>query len=202
MARKERLTSNRKYKLMRHQLVKLYGKSAAQGILTHAQNKYAESFSLCNNATDGEWTHLEGTILPTVAVYKALLEIDPANALNNTHTMMMEICKLGGKFMAGLLHVPGMKSFFMWCLPKMAVKMFGESCGFKQKVIECNPHVLKMDILACPYCKYAQMLGCPEVTYLFCESDVAVYGNLPGIRFIRTQTIGTGGKKCDFAFKR
>ena len=34
------------------------------------------------------------------------------------------------------------------------------------------------------------------------ESDFATYGNLSGIVFERTQTIGTGGNLCDFKFSR
>ena len=50
-----------------------------------------------------------------------------------------------------------------------------------------------MDMTACPYCRYAKKLNCPELMPIFCDSDFATYGNLPGIRFERTQTIGTGG---------
>ena len=45
-------------------------------------------------------------------------------------------------------------------------------------------------------------LYAPELAPLFCESDFATYGNLPGIAFQRTETLGTGGCKCDFRFLR
>ena len=62
--------------------------------------------------------------------------------------------------------------------------------------------MLKMDMTACPYCRFATLFGCPELTPVFCESDFATYGDLPGIRFLRTQTLGTGGDRCDFQFIR
>lgn len=37
---------------------------------------------------------------------------------------------------------------------------------------------------------------------VFCDSDFATYGNLPGIKFERTQTLGSGGQCCDFKFIR
>ncbi|MBP3819472.1 MAG: L-2-amino-thiazoline-4-carboxylic acid hydrolase [Butyrivibrio sp.] len=33
---------------------------------------------------------------------------------------------------------------------------------------------------------------------LFCENDVYSYGNLPGLKFSRTKTIGAGDDLCDF----
>ncbi|MBQ8603343.1 MAG: L-2-amino-thiazoline-4-carboxylic acid hydrolase [Oscillospiraceae bacterium] len=38
------------------------------------------------------------------------------------------------------------------------------------------------------------------MTHNFCDSDIYCYGNLPGIKFERTQTLGTGGSCCDFSF--
>ena len=40
--------------------------------------------------------------------------------------------------------------------------------------------------------------GCPELNILFCENDVHVYGNLPGLKFSRKCTIGAGDSLCDF----
>lgn len=39
---------------------------------------------------------------------------------------------------------------------------------------------------------------CPEVNVLFCENDIHSYGNLPGLKFTRTKTIGAGDELCDF----
>ena len=40
--------------------------------------------------------------------------------------------------------------------------------------------------------------GCPELNILFCENDIHAYGNLPGLKFTRTKTIGAGDELCDF----
>lgn len=40
--------------------------------------------------------------------------------------------------------------------------------------------------------------GCPELNILFCENDVHMYGNLPGLKFSRTKTIGAGDDLCNF----
>ena len=59
-----------------------------------------------------------------------------------------------------------------------------------------------MDILECPYNKYFTELGCPELTKIFCRNDELAYGNLPGLNFIRTTTLGRGGERCDFCLRR
>lgn len=60
----------------------------------------------------------------------------------------------------------------------------------------------KMDMIVCPYIKYANLFHVTELIPVFCESDFATYGNLSGIIFERNETLGTGGSKCDFKFLR
>ncbi len=55
-----------------------------------------------------------------------------------------------------------------------------------------------MDVVSCPYHRYFTELGCPELTRISCKSDDLVYGNLPGIKFERTGTLGRGNDRCDF----
>lgn len=202
MAKKSELTRNRKFGFIRRELEKLYGEETTKQLIGLAQKHYEACRQLCQTASKGELQHLTGTILPTVAFYKALRELDPENALRNVHTVMICLCEKGGAVAGKLLKLPGMKSVFMWVLPKMAVNMFGESCGFQYENYEASPNLLKMDMTACSYCRYAELFGCPELMPTFCESDFATYGNLPGIRFVRTQTLGTGGSRCDFRFIR
>lgn len=116
--------------------------------------------------------------------------------------MLISLCAIAGKFVNIILRLPGMKSLFMKLLPKMALKMFGKECGFDYEKPIISKTCLQMDMTFCPYCKYTAILGCPELTFVFCESDSATYGNMPGIKFERTQTLGTGGTRCDFKFSR
>ena len=76
--------------------------------------------------------------------------------------------------------------------------MFGESAGFKNVIHECPKGKFKMDIMGCPYNKYLTEVGCPELNVLFCDNDVYAYGNIPGMKFTRTKTIGAGDELCDF----
>lgn len=196
------LRKNAKFPFIRRALAKKYDKAALADILRRAENHYAALSAQCADATPGEWTHLNNTILPTAAIYKALLDVDAPNALAVTHEALIGLCRMGNLMMQVILRIPGMKGLFMRLLPKMALSMFGRACGFDYTNFHADQTHLTMDTLLCPYCKYAALLGVEALMPTFCESDFATYGDLPGIRFERTSTLGTGGNKCDFRFAR
>ena len=187
---------------IKKELTKLYGKEVTDTITTLAQKHYENCLLLCKDASAGELTHLENTILPTVSFYKALLETDKENAYQHTYAIIVSLCKKGAAVLNTALKLPGMKSLFMKLLPKMAVSMFGRDCGFDYENDKATKRILQMDMTVCPYVKYAKLFGVEELTAVFCESDFATYGSMPGIAFERTQTLGTGGHKCDFKFSR
>lgn len=192
----------KKMGFIRKQLVKLYGKQKTNMIIESARKHYQECMALCEDASKGEFSHLEDTILPTTSVYKALLEFDDDNALKNTNDIIICLCEKGGNVLNHVLKCPGMTSVFMKLMPKMATKMFGKECGFDYSNFVANKKMLQMDMTMCPYVKYAKRFNVEELITVFCESDFATYGNLSKISFRRTETIGTGGSKCDFKFIR
>lgn len=196
------LRKNNKYPFIRRALKKRYDKAALADVLRRAESHYTALAAKCADATPGEWTHLNNTILPTAAVYTALLETDPANALAVIHEALISLCRMGNRMMQVILRIPGMKGLFMRMLPDMATSLFGRECGFDYTNFSADEKHLAMDTTFCPYCKYAQLLGVEALMPTFCESDFATYGGLPGIRFTRTQTLGTGGDRCDFRFVR
>jgi len=191
-----------KIRFINKQLEKIYGKEKTTAIVELAQKYYQECLELCKDASKGEWTHLEDTILPTTAVYKALLELDNENALENTNAIIINLCETGGNILNNVLKIPGMAAVFMKLLPKMAIKLFGIECGFDYINFEANTKMIQMDMTRCPYVKYAKRFQVDELMMVFCNSDFATYGNLSKISFRRTETLGTGGSMCDFKFVR
>ncbi len=191
-----------KIRFIRKQLIKIYGKEKTEAIAELAQKHYQECLALCKDASKGEFTHLEDTILPTTAVYKALLEVDNENALKNTNDIIINLCEMGGSILNNVLKIPGMTAVFMKLLPKMAVKLFGRECGFDYINFEADKKRMQMDMTMCPYVKYAKRFQVDELMPVFCNSDFATYGNLSKISFRRAETLGTGGSMCDFKFVR
>lgn len=147
----------------------------------------------------GVHTHTDSFIFPAAAIYLTAKEHIPADkaysiiensAIANTSAM--------GEKLAKMMKIPGMSSFFISLWDPISRKMFGESCGFQNVFYPREKGAYRMDIVACPYNRYFTELGCPELTKIFCENDERTYGNLPGLQFIRTSTLGKGGERCDF----
>ena len=100
------------------------------------------------------------------------------------------------------LHKPGMKGLFLPVMRKMAKSVYGPKGGFRNQFGLVNRQETHFNILDCPYCRYLKELGCPELGPGFCTGDEYVYGNLDDFAFERTQTLATGGEKCDFCIRR
>ena len=196
------LRRNSKYPFIRRALKKRYDKATLARIMMLAEGHYAVLARQCAGASDGEWRHLTGTILPVCAVYKALMNVDAPHARAVTHEAVIGLCRTVNRMLRVILLLPGMADLFMRLLPKLALSLFGRECGFDYENYHADETALTMDVTICPYCHYAMLLGCECLIPTFCESDFATYGDLPGIRFERTATLGTGGKKCDFRFAR
>ncbi|MBQ7586413.1 MAG: L-2-amino-thiazoline-4-carboxylic acid hydrolase [Lachnospiraceae bacterium] len=71
--------------------------------------------------------------------------------------------------------------------------MSGIRCKISRKIKE-----LTFNRVSSKHLPYLTEQGCPELNILFCENDVHSYGNLPGLKFTRTRTIGAGDDLCDF----
>ena len=126
-------------------------------------------------------------IFPSAAIYLALKEVAPNKAYDIMKESMKKQAMGAGQSYAKMAKIPGFKKFFLGLFGSMSRKMFGESAGFKNVIHECPKGKFKMDIM-----------GCPELNVLFCDNDVYAYGNIPGMKFTRTKTIGAGDELCDF----
>ena len=97
---------------------------------------------------------------------------------------------------------PGMKGLFIRFWNPMTKKIFGPGNGFKNIFYPKKKGEYRMDVISCPYYRYFGELGCPELTKIYCENDERIYGNLPGITFMRMGTLGKGAERCDFLLRK
>ena len=95
-----------------------------------------------------------------------------------------------------------MRSLFVKVWDPLTRKMFGEKSGFQNVFYPKKKGEYRMDVVSCPYNRYFTELGCPELTKISCGADDHVYGDLPGLKFERTSTIGRGGERCDFCIRK
>lgn len=106
--------------------------------------------------------------------------------------------KESGKSFQKIVKLPFGKTLFFKTFAIGCKSGFAAEAGFANVVHKATSKEYKMDITACPYVKYCESECCPELTHIFCDNDIYAYGYLDWIRFTRTETLGTGGSRCNF----
>lgn len=190
------------FRNIKKDLVKRYGKEAADRIWTRAGQNLEDLCGQYAHLPDKVKVHTDGNMFRNAAVYMAIKEEYPEDALKILESGVKKEGKRVAKLLSILLHIPGMKRVMLFVFAKMLDGFFGEEAGF-----QCTKHCItkdevRFDVNRCPYCKYLTEIGCPEIIRFSCEVDDWIYGNLPGLRYSRTGTIGTGADRCDFCLKR
>ena len=155
-----------------------------------------------NDLPKGVASHTDAFIFPAAAIYLSIKEYAPDQAFDVMEKMMKERTIKAGESFAKMSKIPGFKTLFLKIWDSMSINGFGEKSGFKNKIYPVQNGEHKMDITHCPYHHYLTKLGCPELTILFCKNDEYSYGNIPGIKFTRTKTIGGGAEFCDFKISK
>jgi hypothetical protein len=151
----------------------------------------------------GVHMHTDSRILPSAAVYLTLKDsIGQERAYKMIEDAAVHGCADIEEKLRKLMRLPGMRTLFVKAWDPMTRKLFGAGNGFRNVFYPNKKGEYRMDVTACPYCRTFTELGCPELTRIFCENDERIYGNLPGLRFERTGTLGKGAERCDFYLKK
>lgn len=151
----------------------------------------------------GEHIHTDNYIFPSAAIYLTLKEaLGEETAYSVIENAAVKASTEAGRKLANLLILPGMKSLFVRIWDPMTKKIFGSANGFQNVFYPKKKGEYRMDIISCPYYRYFTELGCPEITKISCGNDDRCYGNLPGLEFKRTGTLGTGADRCDFHLRK
>ena len=166
-------------------------------------SEYSSLLKEHSNASKMLMRHLQNAILPAVAIYRVL----PQNGASKTEAKRMiraairesaiPMCKTFRK----MGRLPGFYSLFKR-MCKMSSKTAYGSSGWDMQWIESGRDEITWNCHSCFYHNTLSKYGIPELTPYFCESDDVMYGNIPGIKWCRTKTLGRGGAMCDFHFKR
>lgn len=142
-------------------------------------------------------------ILPSAAIQMAVKEItgNPELGYNAIAEASWAKCVNLGNKIKKMTRIPGFNNFFIKMWDPLCKKVFGPKAGFKNVFYPKKKGEYRMDIVECPYHRIFTELGTPELTKIFCINDEYMYGDLPGIEFKRTSTLGKGGDKCDFCLR-
>lgn len=191
--------NDKSYSFLKELLESEYDKDTILQTWSTAHKNYISLLELYKDAPKGEKRHLHHSILPRIAMYKALCgKMPESKALSYLDETVKIAGTKVGMILKKMTNIPGMSTVFMFLFSKMVKNMFGSQNGFTQVFYKNTLEELQFDITKCPYCKYCQENHCSELTHTFCDSDVYCYGNMNRIQFERTKTLGTGGDCCDF----
>lgn len=175
----------------------------ADALWQQATEKLASIMARYANLPKGMRPHTDIRIFPSAAIYLTAKErLGQKTAYAVIEDAAVVLTEKTAKKLAGMMRVPGMRSLFVRIWDPLTRKIFGPNNGFKNVFHPKEKGAFLMDILGCPYFRYFTELGCPELTKIFCENDDRVYGNLPGIAFERTGTLGKGAQRCDFCIRK
>ncbi len=170
-------------------------------IFSDADRKYAQLLPDYEDKADKIRMHLTDSILPMAAIYLTLKERYPEDALDIMYRIAKPVSSAKGKRYRAVTEKQDGKKEFLSMLGEMVKDSFGPDAGFGLDFLEEGEKKVSFDITSCPYFRFCTELGCPELTPVFCKNDDYSYGDLEGIEFTRTSTIGNGGAVCDFRFE-
>lgn len=190
------------YRNLKKDLIKRYGKEVVDQIWTKAGKNWEDLCIRYAHLPKKIKQHTDGQMFRMAAVYMALKEAYPEVALDMLGTAVEREGKRIAKMLSCALYIPGMDYVFLRIFAKMLDCSFNEDAGFQSTKHCISKDEVHFDINQCPYCKYLTEIGCPEIIHFSCEIDEWIYGNLPGLKFDRTGTIGMGADRCDFCLKK
>lgn len=171
---------------------------AAQKIFDEQNNILDKIILNTFNKTKNQLKTLKNTILPRIALYKALNNYGFSMEDSNNHMknyMLNYIAKSKHNSMVKMEKVPGFYSLYS----KIFLKIMRKT-DLQQSKQKHDAKSFDVTIKKCLWHQACVENECPELCRLFCDVDNITYGELNKIGFTRTQTLGYGGDCCDFHF--
>lgn len=170
----------------------------SQNILVSQEKIYQDCVSKITGKSNSQKKTMKNTILPRLALYKALQEngfsSDEAKNITYDYTEYKAVSMLG-KIKKMDCSLP----FFFGLLKTMfTIGLKGDN--WKTEKIVATPNMFSFDIVDCLWYNTCIENDCPELCSIFCDTDYFFYGNLTKIGFEREHTIAQGDGKCDFCF--
>lgn len=175
----------------------------AEGLQAAFENRLAQLRRENADATPEKQQHLEGQILPGIAIYEVLQTVmSKEQALQTVHGYVEQRAWKLKKIFRAVMHLPGFYKKVPGIFAEQTPKLFGTAAGFAAREIQTTGGVWRIDMTRCPYHDACVQYGCPELCPCFCDSDDITYDGLhPQLVWHRTKTLGRGNDCCDFCLK-
>lgn len=185
-------------KLIKSFLTEEFGKDKGDLLFDRQESILNKLIENTKNKTKNQMKTLTQTILPRVALYKALSEgdLEKEDVYKYMRKYMMDkVAEKKHASTAKMEKVPG----FYFIYSSVFLKIM-RTTDLQESVQSHGKDYYDVTITKCLWHTACVENGCEELCSLFCDVDDVTYGGLKKIGFTRTKTFGYGGDCCDFHF--
>lgn len=175
-----------------------FGEAKAAPLFAQQTKILAALIGRIQNKTENQRKTLTETILPRIALYKALQQSGLSESEVNDRMqdyMLRIVAAQKHDFTANLEWIPGFYSLYS----RIFLNIVRKSDLWESEQTHTK-NTFSVTMKKCLWHTACGENGCPELCRLFCDVDNVTYGGLRKIGFTRTKTLGCGGDCCDFQF--
>lgn len=181
-------------------LLEELGKDRSSAPFEDQEKILASMIAGTKGKSKGQIKTLHRSILPCLAMYKALLNSGLARdaAYTRMQTYMLDhSAARSHSMMAKMELIPGFYTLYS----SIFLRVVRTSDLWESRQAREGDY-FDVTIRKCLWHTACAEYGCPELCRLFCDSDDVTYGGLKKLGFTRTKTLGHGDDCCDFHFFR
>lgn len=181
-------------------LTEEFGKEKGNALFGEQEKILDAIIENTSGKTSNQMKTLVQTILPRIALYKALSEGDFTEEKVQEYMRKYMIDIVAAKkhsSTAKMERVPGFYSIYSKAFLKIM-----RTTDLQVSTQDHGRDYYDITITKCLWHTACVENGCAELCPLFCDVDDVTYGGLKKIGFMRTKTLGYGGDCCDFHFFR
>ena len=190
----DRLRQSIIYKGFRKTITAQFGETHTAEIWEKA-NSYLASMNTLASQMDSDSRLM---ILPAVALYKALYEYAPQQALPLLTNYGTKIGEKIARIVHGVTSIPGIPKLLWKAMPKLMRTMSSPDKGYTRRIVSESNELVGVDILSCPLHNWAVKIGVPEAALVVCAMDKAYMTGFKHIRYTRTTSVAEGAECCDY----
>lgn len=190
----------RRQKQIKAFLVEEFGADRGNALF-HSQEKTLHTLiENEGNKSGAQRKTLAQTILPCIALYKALLQDDSLREDARGYVQKYMLEKVAAEKHASTVKMEAVPGFYR-IYSSVFLKIMRTSDLWESEQ-RSGKDCFDVTIKRCLWHTACAENGCPELCRLFCDADNVTYGGLRKIGFSRTKTLGYGADCCDFHFFR
>lgn len=179
-------------------LIRELGKLNGGRISANQEQIYQKCIQSIHGKNKAQAKTLKETILPRIALYKAL-QTDceySEQSYEIVRKYMIEVIGRKKHKVTSIMEiVPGFYEIY-----RRAFLNIMKNNNLQKSTQSLGRDFYDITITDCLWNNACVENGCSELCRAFCEVDDITYGDLKKLGFSRTQTLGTGGNCCDFHF--